>query len=125
MARLALPTVNRDVELERRLTSVVALAVGLAHTTDNGVVVQPVVDSLTAFAEQRAWPGEIVIDGRDRSLMVEAAEELADCRSYLLWIAQTVLDRAEAGDANASDEYGRAMRALGLVLEAWQALTSA
>ena len=115
---------NRDVELERRLTGVVALAVGLAHRTDEGVVFQPSVEALTVFADARAWPGEVVIEGRDRSLVTEAAEELADCRSYLLWIAQSVLVRAEAGDANASDEYGRAMRALGLVLQAWQALVS-
>ena len=115
---------RRDVAFERDVIATAALSIGQARVGDGGTVVDPVVDALNAYSEARAWPGEVVIDGRPVPLVTEVAQELADARSYLLWIIQCELPAAEAGDSDASEAYGRAMRSLAIVLEAWKALVT-
>lgn len=115
---------KRDVEHERHLVTVAALSVGLASGDGvGGYDVLPVVESLNQWAERRAWPGDVVLPPeRETPLDVEAAEELADLRSYLVWWVQSNLDGALAGDAEASCEYERGMRALAGTLVVWAAL---
>lgn len=113
---------KRDPQLERELVGIAALAIGQAHRVENRIEVDPPIAALNAFSDRRAWPGDVIIEGRPVPLIQEAAEELADARSYLLWIIQDALDDAEAGDGDASEAYGRAMRALAFILQAWRAL---
>lgn len=62
----------RDVALERRLTLQAAERAGVKCVV------------LAHFAEQRAKPGP-VLEPPGRDLVVEALEELADARNYLVW----------------------------------------
>jgi len=118
--------VNRDIELEREIIGTAALSIGQARRVDGRIEVNASIGALNAFADRRAWPGDVIVEGRPVPLLQEAAEELADARSYLLWIIQGSLDAAEAGDdADANERYGRAMRALAYVLQAWRALMTA
>lgn len=115
---------KRDLELEHELIEAVALSIGQARRVDGVIDVDPQVSALNSYAETRAWPGDVIVIDRPVPLFQEAAEELADARSYLLWIIQDCLAAAEAGDGDASERYGRAMRALSHILEAWSALTT-
>lgn len=63
----------RDIQLERELTR---QAAERAQVTD--------VDGLSAFAEARAGHGP-VRGAPDRDLMLEAIEEFADGRNYVVW----------------------------------------
>lgn len=99
----------RDVALERRLTTLAAKAVGS----------EPAAASLSAFADERAWPGGV---RTELDPTQEAREELADCRSYLVWGIERVYAEVLAGDPVACDEYERLMRALGAVVSAWREL---
>lgn len=123
MARLVVPSVKRNVELERRLVGIAAMSIGQAKRVAPGEIeVYPIVESLNRMSEARAWPGNVPVTERPVPLASEAMEELADLRSYLAWLAQSVLAGATAGDGDASDQYGRAMRALALTVAAWAAL---
>lgn len=115
---------RRDLELERDLIATVALSIGQARRIDGAIEVDAQVAALNSYAEARAWPGDVIVEDRPVPLFQEAAEELADARSYLLWIIQDSLPAAEAGDGDASERYGRAMSALAHILGAWAALTT-
>lgn len=136
MAKLALPpikavrpldvnddgVVRRDPAHETHLVETAALAVGLARTDTEGLVhLDASAQNLNQMALRRALPGGVRTRGR--SLPEEALEELADCRSYLVWHIQLFLDRAIEGDTAAAYEYQRGMRALAEVLQANHALT--
>lgn len=71
------------------------------------------------YADHRAWPGGVRLE---LDPDVEAAEELADCRSYLLWGLVPLAERFEAGDPDAAELYARRLRALSYVIRAWHAL---
>lgn len=76
----------RNVPLERRLTLNAAVRAGVRWVV------------LTHFAEQRAKPGPVV-EPPGRDLALEALEELADARNYLVWRAVSELRRpAPDGD---------------------------
>jgi len=96
---------DRDRGLEGDLTTVAAQSAGRDGR------------GLSLFADRRAEPGPVRMDGRD--LMHEAAEELADCRNYLVWRAQEMYPGFLAGDAQACGEYDRAMRTLAAVVVAF------
>lgn len=113
---------KRNLDRERELVSVAAQSIGHAQVREGRVEVSPLVEALNRLADERAWPGDVEVAGRKTPLLAEAAEELADLRSYLVWHAQAHYDATLAGDGDAADEYGRAMRALALTLEAWAAL---
>lgn len=75
----------RDIPFERDWTSWVAAAAGQDGTRLNG------------FAEQRA--GTRAVEGAaDRDFAVEALEELADARNYLVWWVEDVLRRDARGE---------------------------
>lgn len=112
---------RRDTEMERQLVAIAAQSIGQAQVKDGAVEVSPLIEALNRMADERAWPGDVKL-ARPVPLLAEAAEELADLRSYLVWHAQANYDATVAGDGDAADEYGRAMRALALTLEAWAAL---
>ena len=100
--------VDREVELVEAAASLVRIPVSNGHFR---TLVRPPVEGLNDFADRRAGSKPIrdsVIEDGDR----EALEELADCRSYLVW---TILHRN--GDTPASNEL-RAM-ALGHVAAAY------
>ena len=118
-----MPPVNRDRAHERHLVAIAAMSEEFASIKDRRLVVSPSIDALNAFADQRAHAGGVIIEGRPVPLVVEAAEELADARSYLVWRAQSVLDAAIGGEPVAVEAYGRAMGSLAGVLAAWTALT--
>lgn len=113
---------NRDVDHERHLVGIAALSCGLAAKKDGRIIPGAAVEALNVFSDRRAWAGGVDVDGRAVSLPDEAAQELADCRSYLIWLAQSVLDGAIEGDAVAAETYKRSMAALAHVLQAWTAL---
>ncbi len=99
---------EREIELVEASASLVRIPVSNGHFTTQ---VKPAVENLNDFADRRAGSRPIrnsVIEDGDR----EALEELADCRSYLVW---TILHRA--GDTTASNEL-RSM-ALGHVAAAY------
>ena len=65
-------TLVRNIPLEREWTAAAAKELGAA------------AERLSAFADSRARPGPVdLANGRD--LELEAAEELADARNYLVW----------------------------------------
>ena len=65
-------TLVRNIPLERALTK------------DAAATVRAPAARLNDFADRRAKPGPVSLaDGRD--LELEAAEELADARNYLVW----------------------------------------
>lgn len=120
-----MPTMmKRDVEAERELVAIAAASEGLATWSDGRLHVDPVVDRLNRLSEERAWPGGVEIEGRERPLVQEALEEIADLRSYLVWQAQSLRERVLAEDSEACDEYARVMRALAAAVAAWAALAS-
>jgi hypothetical protein len=114
---------ERDPQAERQLVALAAASEGLAEMVDGELVVDPIVEDLNAFADDRAHPGGVKLRERsgDRSLIEEAAEEIADLRSYLVWKALE-MDRA-AGDQERPEDWIRIMTALGHCVSAWAALT--
>lgn len=64
-------TLERDIRLEHEMTAAAARDVGANP------------DRLSDFADRRARPGPVLCAGRD--LELEAAEELADARNYVVW----------------------------------------
>lgn len=75
--------VDREVELVEAAASLVRIPVSNGHFR---TLVKPPVKGLNSFADQRAQTkgvgvAEAVIEEGDK----EALEELADCRSYLVW----------------------------------------
>lgn len=75
--------VDREVELVEAAASLVRIPVSNGHFQ---TLVKPPVKGLNDFADQRAQTkgvgvSERVIEEGDK----EALEELADCRSYLVW----------------------------------------
>lgn len=95
----------RDLPLERHLTELAATAAGLPN--DRG---------LRAFADRRAWPGGI---RTPRDWDQEAAEEIADCSSYLTWGLVEDHPGYLAGEPVATARFERRMRALMRIVEAW------
>lgn len=98
----------------------------LAAITRNEGIDPAVTRSISQYAAARTRPGPVVLDdGRD--LLVEAAEELADARNYLVWALQAAERRfldadSDAATAAALDDYHRIADALTGVLHAWAAL---
>lgn len=82
----------------------------------------PVIASLDGFAESRTHPGPV--RAGDRDLLLEAAEELADCRNYLAWAASLARPGLLDGDHEATRRYDQAMRALSAVTVAWRELNT-
>lgn len=75
--------VDREVELVEAAASLVRIPISNGHFK---TLVKPPVKGLNEFADQRAHTkgvgvAERVIEEGDK----EALEELADCRSYLVW----------------------------------------
>lgn len=94
----------RDRERERELTlQAAALERATAHR-------------LVAFADQRAGDGPVELE--DRDLTLEALEELADARNYIVWRLRQ-LREADTVDIG---EITRTRRALGLVAAAYESL---
>ena len=108
---------ERPLPLERELVDIAAAAAGM-----NGVGHKrhPVIVSLDGFAEARTHPGPV--RAGDRDLLLEAAEELADCRNYLAWAAALARPGLLAGDHEATRRYDQAMRSLAAVTIAWREL---
>lgn len=106
---------ERPLPLERELVDIAAAAAGLQPPGPGKR--HPVVVSLDAFADHRAHPGPV--RAGDRDLLLEAAEELADCRHYLTWQASLARPGLLAGEHAATVKYDRAMRALSAVIVAW------
>lgn len=123
MARLAVLAVTwheRPLPLERELVDIAGQAAGMSGA---GGKRHPVIAGLDAFAEQRTHPGPV--RAGDRDLLLEAAEELADCRNYLAWAASLARPGLLAGDHEATRRYDQAMRALAAVTVAWRELHTA
>lgn len=102
------PERARNVPLERELTRLAARAAGY---TDGPL-------GLDDVADHRAHPGGV----RSRDFEREAREELADCRSYLVWACEPVWEAHLAGDPEASATVERCLRALAGVVTAWREL---
>ena len=66
-------------------------------------------------------PGPVELD-RSVSLPVEADQEAADLRNYLVWWRQSLEPRLVAGDPAAAREDLRAARALAALLALWSEL---
>lgn len=108
---------DRDRALERYLLDIAAQAAG--HTRPEGLSVVGDDGGLGAFADHRAHPGPVHLP---RDFDREAAEELADCCSYLIWGIQEHHAAFLAGDAGAVDAYERRMRALAGLVRVWHDL---
>lgn len=101
---------NRDRALERELLATAGRSMGM----------EPVAANLDDFADRRAHPGPVRLDGRD--FMVEAAEELADCANYLRWEIQRLYPKVLEGDSVACRDYEQAMRSLSHLIPAYHSL---
>ena len=93
---------ERDQNDERSLTAQAAVAAQVPAS---------VATSLSALAAARALPGP-----------VEADQEAADLRNYLVWWRQSLEPRLAAGDPAAAREDLRAARALAALLTLWSEL---
>lgn len=101
----------RDLAYERELTDLAAQAAGVPEAAA----------SITRYADARAWPGGI----RGRTLdqwRVEIEQELADARSYVVFLLTVIRPSFEAGECWACDAYVQSMGCLVGVLQAWAAL---
>ncbi len=78
--------------------------------------------SLSDFADSRALPGEVLLKDRPVSLPVEADQEAADLRNYLVWWRQSLQPRLRDGDPAAREEDLRAARAMIFLLALWSEL---
>ena len=103
---------ERDQNQERSLTAQAAVAAQVPAS---------VAASLSALAAARALPGPVELD-RSVSLPVEADQEAADLRNYLVWWRQSLEQRLAAGDPAAAREDLRAARALAALLTLWSEL---
>ena len=106
----------RDVALERKLSRMAHQAAGVMVPMDETTPTQ-----IDTYAERRCHPGPLRLP---RSWMTEAAEELADCRNYLLWEATAHHAGYLAGDLDACARFEHAMRTLAAVTVAWRELTT-
>lgn len=106
----------RDPLLERRLSRLAHQAAGVHVPMDEA---EPT--ALDAYAERRCHPGPLRLP---RSWMTEAAEELADCRNYLLWEASEHHAGYLAGELESCERFEHAMRTLAAVARAWHELTT-
>lgn len=114
----------RDFDAERRLLDLAGEAAGYSPQRIAGQVVErnPTVVQLESFAATRAHPGGILLPpGRD--LLVEGAEEIADCAgNYFLWEAVRCESGLAIGDHERTVRYDRAMRALVRQIQSWAEL---
>lgn len=114
----------RDHGAERRLLDLAGEAGGLSPIRQFGHVIErhPAVVSLEQFAAHRARPGGVLLPpGRD--LLIEAAEEIADCAgNYLLWEAVRCEPGMARNEHAAGQRYDRAMRALAFQVRSWHEL---
>lgn len=101
---------DRNIELERLLTDLAADSVGIKAWGSK----------ISGFADFRAYPGGVRVEGRD--LEMDYAEELADARNYAVWIIEQIHAAYMAGDPIACDTYERIMRSLRWVIKAFQEL---
>lgn len=117
---------KRDLQAERELVAVAAASEGFASMVDGVLVVDPIVEDLNDFANERAHPGGVQVEDRptNRTLIEEAAEEIADLRSYLVWKALAMDRDGSEGDrpAERPEDWIRIMTALGHCIAAWAAL---
>lgn len=113
MSRVERP---RNIALERALSRMAHQAGGVHVPLE-----EHAPTSLDVYAERRAHPGGVMVP---RSFMTEAAEELADCRSYLLWQACEHYEGYLAGDLESCERFEHAMRVLAAVARAWHELTT-
>lgn len=107
----AIDEVARDLAYEVEMTSLAAEAAGVPHAAA----------SITRYADTRAWPGGI----RGRTLgqwRVEIEQELADARSYCVFLLTVIRPAFQAGESWACDEYVRTTTCLVGVLQAWAGL---
>lgn len=91
---------NRDTELERKLTDEAAASVAAS------------ADHLNDFAEHRAGT-DPVHDPAHRDFGLEAAEELADARNYVVWW----LDQPQPYGDMVTDELRNALAAITVAYE--------
>ena len=108
---LRLEEFQRDTEVEQELTGIAGQAAGV-HPS--------VVKGLDDYANSRAHDGPVRVHNRD--LLIEAEEEVADCRSYLVWEAIRCKPGLLAGDHEATIRYDIAMRALAALQIVWREL---
>lgn len=95
---------HRDSVFEEHFTREAARSVGMPP------------DGLYHMATARAHPGPVLMKNGRRNLILEAREELADCRNYLVWLAWWEVQH-ERGEL--LPWLGRAVAA---VVVAWHAL---
>lgn len=109
---------DRDIDLERYLTSIAAQAHGHTETLPNGTLTGD-TRGLDDFSDHRALPGGVRGDmDYDR----EMAEEIADARNYAVWGIEPIWTDVRAGESQNTSDYERRMRALGFLVAAWHAL---
>ena len=113
--------IPRNIAAEQRLLDLAGEAAGYAPRRVAHQVVErnPTVVQLENFAASRAHPGGILLPpGRD--LLVEGAEEIADCAgNYFLWEAVRCESGLAIGDHERTVRYDRAMRALVRQIQSW------
>ncbi len=107
---------QRNPQLERTLSRLAHQAGGVSVPLDDRAPT-----ALDEYAERRCHPGPLRLP---RVWMTEAAEELADCRNYLLWEATAYYEGYQAGDPEACRRFEHAMRTLAAVAKAWRELTT-
>ena len=100
----------RDEDRERTLTAMASETIEDGHR---------VATSLSNYADMRAHDGGVRLG---RNLRVDALEELADARNYLVWDTEDHWPAYEAGDLEAGERVAENMAALSGVLRAWAAL---
>ena len=111
MSTAIVAEIARDIPYEHHLTAMAAEAASVPHAAA----------SITRYADSRAWAGGI----RGRSLAqwrVEIEQELADARSYCVFLLTVIRPAFQAGESWACDEYVQTMGCLVGVLTAWAAL---
>ena len=114
------PTRARDLGLERYLMDIAAKAAGCTMPDpEDPMSVIGDDRGLSAFADVRAWPGGVRadVDG-----VVEASEEFADARNYLLWEIERIYSRVIEGEPESLDRYSQLFGALSALVVAWHAL---
>jgi hypothetical protein len=109
---------ERDISLERYLTSIAAQATGHTKPKGDGTSVGD-TGGLDEFADRRALPGGVRA-GMDYDR--EMAEEIADARNYAVWGIEPFWAEVRAGESRYTSDYERRMRSLSHLIEAWHAL---
>ena len=102
---------ERDLRYEHDQTALASEAAGAPHAAV----------SITRYADDRAWPGGIQFRSIN-TWIVEIEQELADARSYCVFLLTVIREAFEAGECWACDLYVQAMGCLVGVLTAWDAL---